>query len=233
MSSAAAPLVSVILPVYNAASGLGAALSSLWAQRPAPGAPLPPFEVLAVDDGSTDHSPALLEAAARREPRLRVLRRPHQGIAATPNAGLAAARGRYLARMDADDTTHPERLARQVAHLDADPGLHLSAGMVDFGGDAVRAGGFAHFVDWQNSLRLSEDIARNRFRDTPVCHPSVMFRRAAVERWGGYADGDFAEDWELWLRWLDAGARLEKLPLRLLTWNDPPGRATRADARYR
>ncbi|GKG93725.1 glycosyltransferase family 2 protein [uncultured Desulfovibrio sp.] len=233
MSSAAAPLVSVILPVYNAASGLGAALSSLWAQRPAPGAPLPPFEVLAVDDGSTDHSPALLEAAARREPRLRVLRRPHQGIAATLNAGLAAARGRYLARMDADDTTHPERLARQVAHLDADPGLHLSAGMVDFGGDAVRAGGFAHFVDWQNSLRSSEDIARNRFRDTPVCHPSVMFRRAAVERWGGYADGDFAEDWELWLRWLDAGARLEKLPLRLLTWNDPPGRATRADARYR
>ena len=192
MSSAAAPLVSVILPVYNAASGLGAALSSLWAQRPAPGAPLPPFEVLAVDDGSTDHSPALLEAAARREPRLRVLRRPHQGIAATLNAGLAAARGRYLARMDADDTTHPERLARQVAHLDADPGLHLSAGMVDFGGDAVRAGGFAHFVDWQNSLRSSEDIARNRFRDTPVCHPSVMFRRAAVERWGGYADGDFA-----------------------------------------
>ena len=64
MSSAAAPLVSVILPVYNAASGLEAALYSLWAQRPAPDAPLPPFEVLAVDDGSTDRSPALLDAAS-------------------------------------------------------------------------------------------------------------------------------------------------------------------------
>ncbi len=233
MSSALAPVVSVLMPVYNAASGLEAVLAGLWAQRPAPDAPLPPFEVIAVDDGSTDAGPALLEAAAAREPRLRVLRRPHQGIAMALNAGLAAARGVYLARMDADDALHPERLARQAAHLEADPDLHLSARCVSFGGDAATAHGFAHFVDWQNGLRAPEDIARQRFRDTPVCHPSVMFRREAVDRWGGYADGDFPEDWELWLRWLDAGARMEKLPQRLLTWNDPPGRATRADVRYR
>ncbi len=233
MSSGPPPVISVIMPVYNAAPGLEAALAGLWAQRPAPYAPLPPFEVIAVDDGSTDDGPALLEAAAARETRLRVLRRPHRGIAKALNAGLAAARGVYLARMDADDTLHPERLARQAAHLDADPGLYLSASCVNFGGDAVTAHGFAHFVDWQNSLRTPEDIARQRFRDTPVCHPSVMFRREAVERWGGYADGDFPEDWELWLRWLDAGARMEKLSPRLLTWNDPPDRATRADARYR
>lgn len=215
------------------ATSLDAALRSLFAQRCAPDAPLPPFEVLAVNDGSTDHSPALLERFACREPRLRVLHRPHAGIAAALNAGLACARGSLVARMDADDTAHPERLALQAAHLAADAGPDLSASRVAFGGNADLAYGFAHFVYWQNSLLSAEDIARNRFRDTPVCHPSVMFRRELPEKLGAYAGGDFPEDWEIWLRWLDAGARLEKLPQRLLTWNDPPGRATRADARYR
>lgn len=223
----------MLLPVYNAATSLDAALRSLFAQRCAPDAPLPPFEVLAVNDGSTDHSPALLERFACREPRLRVLHRPHAGIAAALNAGLACARGSLVARMDADDTAHPERLALQAAHLAADAGPDLSASRVAFGGNADLAYGFAHFVYWQNSLLSAEDIARNRFRDTPVCHPSVMFRRELPEKLGAYAGGDFPEDWEIWLRWLDAGARLEKLPQRLLTWNDPPGRATRADARYR
>ncbi|MGE9984233.1 glycosyltransferase [Desulfovibrio sp. SGI.169] len=233
MPGAPSPVISVIMPVYNAAPGLTAALDGLWAQRSAPDAPLPPFEVIVVDDGSTDAGPAMLEAAAAREARLRVLHRPHQGIARALNAGLAVARGVYLARMDADDTLHPERLARQAAHLNSAPALHLSATRVRFGGDALKARGFAHFVNWQNGLCAPEAIARQRFRDTPVCHPSVMFRREAVERWGGYADGDFPEDWELWLRWLDAGARMEKLPLYLLSWNDSPARATRADARYR
>lgn len=230
--AAKVPLISVLLPVRNAAGSLNAALDSLFAQRSAPDAPLPGFEIVAVNDGSTDASPALLEARARNDDRLRVLHQSHRGIAAALNVGLATARGSFIARMDADDTAHPERLARQAAHLARDPGLTLSASQVDFGGDRQRAHGFAHFVDWQNGLLSGRDIARHRFRDTPICHPSVMFRREAVTRWGGYAQGDFPEDWELWLRWLDAGARMEKLPLRLLVWNDAPHRATRADARY-
>lgn len=227
------PLISVLLPVRNAAATLEAALRSLFAQRCAAHAPLPSFEILAINDGSTDQSPALLEKFACREPRLRVLHRPHAGIAAALNAGLACARGSLVARMDADDLARPERLALQAAHLAADPGLGLSACRVDFGGDRVSAHGFAHFVAWQNSLLSVDDIARNRFRDTPVCHPSVMFRRELAEKWAGYAEGDFPEDWELWLRWLQAGVRMEKLPQRLLVWNDAPGRATRADSRYR
>ncbi|MDO5483366.1 MAG: glycosyltransferase [Desulfovibrionaceae bacterium] len=227
------PLVSVILPVRNAATTLGQSLASLWAQIPAPDAPLPPFEVVAVDDGSTDESPTLLLDAARGDARLTVLQRPHEGIACALNAGLAVARGQYIARMDADDIALPQRLARQVAHLAAQPGLHLSASLAEFGGDRRTAFGFAHFVEWQNSLQSPAAIARNRFRDTPLCHPSVMFRRDALTRFGSYRQGDFPEDWELWLRWLDAGAHMEKLPLALLRWNDSPTRLTRSDARYR
>lgn len=231
-----APSVSVLVPVWNAAADGGerlrAAFASLFAQTDAPQAPLPPLEILAVDDGSDDATPAVLRELSRADARLRIVRTPHGGIARALTAGLAAARGEFIARMDADDIAHPQRLARQAACLLRRTELDVCACRVRFGGDPRTAWGFACYVAWQNSLCRHEDMARNRFRDTPICHPSVMFRRSAVQRFGGYADGDFAEDWELWLRWFHAGARMEKLPEELLVWNDPPGRLTRTDARY-
>ena len=235
------PQVTVLLPVWNGASlpltprgeaPLRVAVRSLARQEAAAGAPLPSFEVLAVDDGSTDDTAALLEALAGEYPCLRVLHRPHEGLPGALNAGLEAARGGLIARMDADDVCHPQRLALQAAWLAAHPGTGLLATRVRFGGDRETARDFAHFVDWQNGLLDHEDISRNRFRDTPVSHPSVMFRRGLPRLHGGYADGFFAEDWELWLRWLHAGVRMAKLPQELLVWNDTPRRATRSDSRY-
>lgn len=237
----ASPLVTVLLPVWNGASlpltaegeePLRVAIRSLARQEAAPGAPVPDFEVLAVDDGSTDGTAALLDALAAEYPCLRVLHQPHEGLPGALNAGLEAARGELIARMDADDVCHPQRLALQAAWMADHPETGLLATRVHFGGDRETARGFAHFVDWQNGLLDHEAISRNRFRDTPVSHPSVMFRRELPRLHGGYADGFFAEDWELWLRWLHAGVRMAKLPQELLVWNDPPRRATRSDSRY-
>ena len=229
----ASPLVTVLLPVWNGASlPLRVAIRSLARQEAAPDAPVPGFEVLAVDDGSTDGTAALLDALAAEYPCLRVLHRPHEGLPGALNAGLEAARGALIARMDADDVCHPQRLALQAAWMAEHPETGLLATRVHFGGDRETARGFAHFVDWQNGLLDHEAISRNRFRDTPVSHPSVMFRRELPRLHGGYADGFFAEDWELWLRWLHAGVRMAKLPQELLVWNDPPRRATRSDSRY-
>ena len=235
LSSSSTPLVSVVLPAWNAAHTLGAALQSLFDQRPSPLGPVPEFEVVVVDDGSTDETRNLLEhwrSAHLLGNRLRPLYLPHGGIVAALNAGLDTARGTLVARMDADDTAHPLRLASQTAHLYHNEHIDLSATCVAFGGDRVLAHGFAHFVDWQNSLLSHQQISRARFRDTPVCHPSVMFRRHCVDKWGQYREGDFAEDWEIWLRWLHHGAVMEKLPEQMLMWNDAPTRATRADRRY-
>lgn len=214
------------MPVWNGGATLAAALESLLAQS------LAHFEIIVVDDGSTDETPHILNHYAARDSRVRPLRIAHGGIVAALNHGLAHVRAPLVARMDADDICHPHRLALQVAHLDTHPGTGLVASRVTFGGDRTTAGGLAHHVDWMNTLLTHEAIALARFRESPLAHPSVMFRTALVAQHGGYAEGPFPEDYELWLRWLDAGVRMEKLSQELVVWNDPPTRLTRTHANY-
>lgn len=220
------PKVSVLLPVHNAAATLPQALESLQAQT------LREFECLAVDDGSTDDSAAILDGVAARDPRFRVLRPGRVGLVAALQQGLDACHAPYVARMDADDLCHARRLEQQTGRLDHRPDLGLVSCRVAYGGDAERQAGYAHYVTWTNSLLTHEDISLNRFRESPLPHPSVMFRRELAARHGGYREGPFPEDYELWLRWLEAGVRMEKLPQELLVWNDPPQRLSRTDPRY-
>lgn len=222
----APPRVSVLLPVRNGAATLARAIESIRAQT------CRDWELLVVDDHSTDETPGLLAGLERNEARLRVLVPPAPGLVPALNVGLAAARGEFVARMDADDAAHPERLAAQCALLDAEPGLGLVGCQVDFGGDRNAQAGYALHVAWLNTLTTPEAIALNRFVESPLAHPSVMFRRTLVAQHGGYAAGDFPEDYELWLRWLDAGVRMAKVPRVLLTWHDAPTRLSRSDPRY-
>lgn len=220
------PAVSVVMPVRDAAATLPAALDSLLAQT------MDDWELLAVDDGSRDASPGVLAAYARRDVRIRVLSGPARGIVAALNSGLDLARGALVARMDADDLSLPERLARQREHLERHPAIGVVACRVRHGGDPASQAGYARHVAWTNALLAHEQIAAARFVESPLAHPSVMFRRELVTRLGGYVEGDVPEDYELWLRWLEAGVRFEKLAEPLLVWNDPPDRLSRRDGRY-
>ncbi|HYE90224.1 MAG TPA: glycosyltransferase [Terriglobales bacterium] len=218
--------MSVVMPVYDAARTLAAALDSVRGQTE------PAWELIAVDDGSRDGSGAMLDDVARQDARIRVIHTPHRGIVAALEAAVDIARGRFIARMDADDLSMPARLECQRRHLDDHPDVGLVACRVRFAGDPGRAAGYARYVAWTNGLLTHEQIAAARFVESPLAHPSVMFRRELVARLGGYADGDFPEDYELWLRWLDAGVRMEKLAETLVAWTDDPGRLSRRDPRY-
>ncbi|TAK11745.1 MAG: glycosyltransferase [Anaerolineae bacterium] len=218
------PEISVLLPCYNGAATLHETLASLAAQTFAD------YEILAVDDGSTDATPALLAAAAEREPRLRVLTFPHGGIVAALNAGLAECRGRFIARMDADDTSPPERLAVQRAWFDAHPDTDILGCRVQALGPQDE--GFALYLDWLNSLMTDEDIRRELWVESPLAHPGVMLRREAYAALGGYLDHGWPEDYDLWLRAAAAGLRFAKTPETLLAWRDHPARLTRRDDRY-
>lgn len=220
------PAVSVVLPVRNGRATLPRAVASVGAQA------LRDWELIAVDDGSTDGSREWLRASAAADPRIRLLEQPALGLVSALNAGLAAARGRFIARMDADDECHAERLSAQVDFLERNPDTGLASCLVSFGGDHAASAGYALHVDWLNSLVTPEQIALNRFVESPLAHPSVMFRRELPELHGGYRAGDFPEDYELWLRWLEAGVRMAKVPRELLVWHDTPGRLSRTDPRY-
>lgn len=221
------PTVSILLPFWNASPCLPAALDSLRAQS------FQDWETVLIDDGSTDDSAAIARSFADRDPRFRLVRRPHRGIVAALREAQHLTRGGILARMDADDLSYPDRLARQVAALANEPDLGVVATRVDFGGDREREAGYAAHVDWTNRLLSPEDHFRERFVESPLSHPTAMWRRNVMQQHGGYRETEGPEDYELWLRWLDAGVRFRKLPDPGLRWNDPPGRLSRTAATYR
>jgi glycosyltransferase involved in cell wall biosynthesis len=220
------PLVTVVLPVRNALGTLPRAVASVQAQTGID------WELVAVDDGSQDGSSAWLERAAAADPRVRVVHQPPLGLVPALNCGLQAAQGIYLARMDADDESLPGRLATQAGFLDAHPEIGVVGCLVRFGGDRTVHAGYAAYVDWLNTLVEPEAIAQARFVESPLAHPSVIFRRELVARHGGYAETGEPEDYELWLRWMEAGVRFAKVPQPLLVWHDPPGRLSRTHPHY-
>lgn len=202
------PLVTVLMPVHNACAYLQQTIDSIRAQT------LADHEVIAIDDGSTDGSAAILQAHAG--PRFRIIRHAaNQGLVASLNEGLAEARGRYIARMDADDLMHPERLERQAAWMDGHPEIAVLAtriGLINADGEPCGT--------WDTDQRAvtEADIADLLPRTNCIAHPTVMLRRDAL---GGLRYDDRqrgAEDWDLWLRLMARGARIAKLPEQLVQY---------------
>jgi glycosyltransferase involved in cell wall biosynthesis len=220
------PPISVLLPVRDGADTLEEAIASVEAQTD------PDFEVLAVDDGSTDETPGILAAWAGRDPRVRVLRQAAGGIVAALERSRAEARGRFLARMDADDVCEPRRLARQRELLEAETTLVGCGCFVRyFPRSAVRAGA-RRYEEWMNSSCSPEDIERNVFVECPLAHPTFFLRAEAVQAVGGYRDPGWAEDHDLLLRLWEAGGRLAKVPEVLFRWREGEERLSRVGATY-
>lgn len=221
-----APLVSILLPYHNATATLDAANASMAAQS------FKDWELLLIDNASTDDSPDIAQRWADRDPRIRLLREPHIGIAHALNTGLAHAQGQYIARMDADDIAHPVRLQRQLEYLQAHPEIGVLGTRTRFETSVAKSSGMAWFVNWQNAILTPRDHYAKRFVDAPLAHPTVMFRSELVQRHGAYSKEPLPEDLELWLRWMEAGVRFAKLPEELLTWHDHDARLSRTHANY-
>ncbi len=201
-----APKVTVLMPVYNAEPYLQEAMDSILAQT------FTDFEFLILDDGSTDSSAALVRACG--DPRIRLIQNDHNlKLAATLNRGLDEARGEYVARMDADDVSLPDRMAQQAAFLDAHPAVGLC-------GTWAEAFGGARF-----SLPNPADPEAIRAKllfDSALVHPSVMLRRSFFDRHGlRYPPLAHFEDYALWQQ----AARLfpiANLPTVLLRYRVTP-----------
>ena len=220
--------ISVLLPVRDGQPWLRAACLSVLDNDL-------PLELVVVDDGSTDGSAELLVDLVAVEPRLRVHHQPHLGLVAALNRALSLARGPLVGRMDADDESAAGRLDVQVAawhEAGAPSDLVLSCPVTPFTEQGEVGAGMARYCDWLNSLRTPADHWRERLVESPLCHPTVVAPTALIRSLGGWRQGDFAEDYDLWLRLLEAGARLAKVEGTRYRWRDHPGRLTRVDDRY-
>lgn len=176
------------------------------------------LDVVVVDHGS-------LRPIVVDDSRVTVLRIDRDaGFADAVNAGLAVASAAFVARMDSDDVMHPDRLQAQARALLADDGLAAVGSRIKvIPRRTTRMRGHAA---WMNSIVDDAAHRRERFVDLPVCHPTLMFRREALDDVGGYRD-EVAEDYDLLLRLWSRGARVEKLPVIHHAWRQHDGQATR------
>jgi glycosyltransferase involved in cell wall biosynthesis len=185
------PELTVLLPVYNAMPFLRMAIESVLEQS------LPAFELLIVDDGSTDGTCTYLESL--RDDRIRIVRRTHEGLGATLNFGLGLCNTKYIARMDGDDMMHPGRLEVQRQYLDENPSVCMVGCQVEF---LVRVPtGLVARVPTQHN----EIVRRLLAKRNGICHPALMMRSSVAQRVGGYRIAGTGEDLDFCLRMCEAG----------------------------
>jgi cellulose synthase/poly-beta-1,6-N-acetylglucosamine synthase-like glycosyltransferase len=222
----ASPPLSVLLPVRDGEGVVQHALSSLSRQT------FPDFEVLAVDDGSTDGTLEVLRSAAAEDPRFRVFSRGPEGIVSALEFARSQARGRFMARMDADDGAFAHRFQRQMELMASDRRVVLcGTGVVYFPREMVRDGSL-RYEAWINGLASHEDLAADLFVECPIPHPTFLMRADALELVGGYRAVGWPEDYDLVFRLWEAGGRFGKVPEVLLRWREGTERLSRTSEAY-
>jgi glycosyltransferase involved in cell wall biosynthesis len=196
--------VSVVIPVHNGEKYLAQAIESVLAQT------FRDFELLIVDDGSTDGSRAIAELYARHDGRIRVFSQPNRGVAAAGNRGLQEANGEWVARLDADDVFHPEKLERQIAFINHYPAVKLVGTLAWFiNRDGRRLG----LVGTEGPFR-PEEFHRLAGENSPVyfVHSSTLMHGPTVLAIGGYREPFvLAEDVDLWIRMAERGHLMLKV----------------------
>jgi glycosyltransferase involved in cell wall biosynthesis len=200
------PLISVVLPVWNGARWLTEAIDSIRRQTH------DNFELVVVDDGSTDGSADIIEASARNDRRIRTFRQERNGLVAALNRGLSEAQGQLIARLDADDRAHLQRLHKQTEYLDQ----HHDVGLL---------GSWAELIDEQGSVKgfrkyrtRPESLKPLLLRTNPLLHSSIMVRQSVLHKVGFYRPAfEGAEDYDLWLR-VSEIAKIANLPEYLVQY---------------
>jgi glycosyltransferase involved in cell wall biosynthesis len=219
------PRVSVLIPARDAAATLPACLTSVRRQSE------PRFECVVVDDGSADTTRSVAERFAADDPRFRVLPAPRRGLVPALLDGLAACRAPLVARLDADDLAHRRRVELQAAALDADPTLAGVGCHVRVFPRADLRPGLRGYEAWLRGIRDARAVRAERFVECPLPHPTWLLRREALLA-APWRDAGWPEDYDLLLRWLEAGRRIGVVPRRLVAWRDGPGRMWRTSPAY-
>lgn len=195
------PLVSVVIPAYNAASDLPETIESVLRQS------FTDFELLIINDGSIDATQEVVQAYAQKDSRIRLISQVNQGVAIARNHGIQESMGAYIAFLDSDDLWTSGKLAAHVDHLNAVPQVGLSFARIEF----MQADG--RLTGQHSNLRLKQIQPQHLYKDNLVCTPSnAVIRREVLEQVGGFTQGlSGMADAELFLRICCHGWQVEGL----------------------
>ncbi|MEM1321792.1 MAG: glycosyltransferase [Bacteroidota bacterium] len=219
-------LISILLPVRNAAAYLAECLSSIIRQSD------PNWELLVVNDHSTDQSNTILQQWAAREPRIKVLQNEGRGIIKALRLAFAQSQGQLITRMDADDLMPPHKLQRLRAALQqAGPG-HLSTGWVRYFSEGTLGDGYLRYQNWLNDLMGSGRSYEEIYRECVVPSPCWMVYRQDLLRCQAFDPNIYPEDYDLCFRFYQQQLRIQSVPEVLHLWRNHPERASRNDPHY-
>ncbi len=216
--------IAVLLPFRDVEAWLDAAIASVRAAACVE-------RIVLVDDGSRDASRAIAARHAGLDARIELLETSGIGIVGALSLARRRTTARYLARMDGDDVSLAGRIEACCRLLDAAPRLAAVGTRVQLVGEGVQEG-MRRYVAWQNAITTADAHHEALLVESPLCHPSVVLRASALDAVGGYRDGPFPEDYDLWCRLDRAGYELAKTDTVGLAWRHRPGRLTFADERY-
>ena len=215
--------VSVVLPVYNAASTILRAVQSILNQSHSP------RDLIVVDDGSTDATRDVLTTLD--DSRLKIISRPHRGVAEAANTGNAFATAPLIARMDADDYSHPNRLESQLKLLHTKEldvvGCHVRV-IDEFEQPVPTMDRYSRWINQETNCHAQ--ICALRFVELPIVNPTILARREYFQL--GFRNNDFPEDYDLMLRAAASGMRFGKVREVLYDWIDRPQRLTRTSSQF-
>jgi glycosyltransferase involved in cell wall biosynthesis len=217
------PLVTVVVPSFNEAQHVvRASLESIRNQT------FSRFECIVVDESTIPELAEACQSVCAEDPRfIYVHPAEHLGLPKSLNLAISLARSRLIARFDSDDVCTPERLEIQVAFLAAHPEISVVGGALNIISDDGLV--LAHRRYPEDSVKIAQGMQLT----TTIAHPTVMFRRDAIEQYGGYnPEFRFSEDLDLWLRWLNAGLRFANLPQVLVQYRQNNTRRSQLHWRY-
>jgi glycosyltransferase involved in cell wall biosynthesis len=200
------PIVTVLMPVYNGEKYLKEAIGSILGQS------YKNFELLIIDDGSTDKSPRIISEYQGKDKRIRVItHKKNNGLVVSLNEGIENSKGEYIARMDADDISLPDRISKQVSFMENNT-------------DCVVCGTWATAIDEEGEYLFDMKspiglvLRCNYWKPSPLIHPSVLFRKSTIKNKQYSSDFPRAEDYELWLRIGKSREKILNIPKYLLKY---------------
>lgn len=218
--------ISILLPIFNEERYLAECLDSILAQT------YPDWELLAIDDQSTDSTPQILADYQQRDARIRPLRNPNKGVIPALRLALAQSSGALITRMDADDIMAPQKLERMYELLVAHGPGYLSTGLVKYFSDAQLGEGYARYGEWINQVNLENRQWAEIYRDCPIPAPCWLVYREDLLKAGAFEPNIKPEDYDLIFRFRRRGLQPLTVPEVLLYWRDHEDRTTRMHEEY-